>query len=334
MQIRPTFLFLAIALCAAASCPAGEDCPTKEADVSVSSSKKIPVILDTDIGDDIDDTWALIMLMKSPQFDVKLITTTYGLQEYRAKLIAKLLTVAKRTGIPIGLGAGKTNRDLKQASWVKDYKLTDYPGKIHQDGVAAAIDVLKKSTEPVTILAIGPLDTMAALATKRPDLAAKANFVGMQGSVFKGYDGGKVSPEWNIVANVEAAKKVFSTPWRTMTITPLDTCGLVRLTGRRFEALKASKDPGVQAILENYRIWSNKKGIDDLKESTILFDTVAIYLANPGPKPLFETKVLPLVVTNDGFTKVDDKGQNVHVAVSWTDLDGYCDFLVKKLLEK
>jgi len=36
------------------------------------SSKKIPVILDTDIGEDIDDTWALGLLLKCPEFDVKL----------------------------------------------------------------------------------------------------------------------------------------------------------------------------------------------------------------------------------------------------------------------
>lgn len=54
----------------------------------------IPVIFDTDIGDDIDDTWALMTLVKSPQFDVKLVTTTCGKAEYRAKVIAKLLTAA------------------------------------------------------------------------------------------------------------------------------------------------------------------------------------------------------------------------------------------------
>ena len=38
-------------------------------------SNKIPVILDTDIGSDIDDTWALAMMLKSPELDVKLIVT-------------------------------------------------------------------------------------------------------------------------------------------------------------------------------------------------------------------------------------------------------------------
>ncbi|MGA2258608.1 MAG: nucleoside hydrolase, partial [Thermoguttaceae bacterium] len=55
---------------------------------------KTPVVLDTDIGDDIDDTWALALLLRSPELDVQLITTTCGKAEYRAKIIARLLTVA------------------------------------------------------------------------------------------------------------------------------------------------------------------------------------------------------------------------------------------------
>ena len=49
---------------------------------------KIPVIFDTDIGDDIDDTWALVMLLKSPNLDVRLITTDYGNTVYRAKIVS------------------------------------------------------------------------------------------------------------------------------------------------------------------------------------------------------------------------------------------------------
>ena len=49
---------------------------------------KIPVILDTDIGNDIDDTWALGMLLNSPEFDLKLLLTSTGDARYRAKVAA------------------------------------------------------------------------------------------------------------------------------------------------------------------------------------------------------------------------------------------------------
>jgi inosine-uridine nucleoside N-ribohydrolase len=54
-------------------------------------NKPIPVILDTDIGGDIDDTWALAMLLKSPELDLKLVVTDTGNTTYRAGVAAKLL---------------------------------------------------------------------------------------------------------------------------------------------------------------------------------------------------------------------------------------------------
>src|SRR5580704_7918673 len=63
-----------------------------------------PVILDTDIGDDIDDTWALGLLLQSPELDLKLVVGDYGKVEYRAKLLAKFLQRAGRGDVAVGLG--------------------------------------------------------------------------------------------------------------------------------------------------------------------------------------------------------------------------------------
>jgi inosine-uridine nucleoside N-ribohydrolase len=48
------------------------------------SSRPIPVILDTDIGTDIDDTWALAMLLRSPELDVRLVVSDTDNTDYRA----------------------------------------------------------------------------------------------------------------------------------------------------------------------------------------------------------------------------------------------------------
>ncbi len=289
---------------------------------------KVPVILDTDIGDDIDDTWALAMLLKSPQLDTKLVTTTCGKTEYRGKLIARLLEVARRTDIPVGLGAGGKGGSGGQQAWVKDYDLAKYPGKVHEDGVQAMIDLVMKSPVPVTILGVGPNHTVAAALEREPAIAAKAVFVGMQGAVRKGYDGGKVCPEYNVKAAVAPSKKVLAAPWKECVITPLDTCGLVRLRGARFQAVADCPDPLVQALVENYRIWAKKEKV---AESSVLFDTVAVYLAYPGPKPLLEMEDLKIAVTDRGVTAIDPAGARMSVATSWKSLDGYGDLLVEVL---
>jgi inosine-uridine nucleoside N-ribohydrolase len=299
---------------------------------SAADSPRIPVVLDSDIGDDIDDTWALAMLLKSPEFDLKLVTTTCGKSEYRAKIVAKLLTVAGRTDVAVGQGAGGTTGTGGQQAWVADYKLDGYAGKVHKDGVGALIQLINDSANktPITIIAIGPLHTVAAALERDPSIAGKANFVGMHGSVRKGYDNNaKPAVEYNMT-NVPASKKVFTAAWRSMAITPLDTCGLVRLSGDRFAKLKESNDEVVKAVLENYRIWSKKNQLSELKGSSILFDTAAVYLAGSS-KPLMKLEDLNISVGDKGMTLIDPAGAKMAVATSWTDLDGYHDYLVTRL---
>ena len=62
------------------------------------------VILDTDIVGDIDDTWALGMLVNSPELNLKLVSTATGNPLLRAKCVAKMLTRLGRTDVPIAIG--------------------------------------------------------------------------------------------------------------------------------------------------------------------------------------------------------------------------------------
>jgi inosine-uridine nucleoside N-ribohydrolase len=330
-MVRPSARRLAAALLLPllAACAGGATAADPEAKIA---APRVPVILDTDIGDDIDDTWAVVMLLKCPQIETRLITTTYGKTEYRAKLLAKLLEVGKRTDIPIGKGAGGKDGIANQQPWVQDYDLAKYPGKVHEDGVQALIDTVNASPRPVTILSIGPSNTVAAALEKEPGIAAKAVFIGMQGSVRVGYDGAKKPcPEWNVQAAVGPAKKALLAPWAKAVITPLDTCGLIRFRGERFQAILKSEDPLNKALIENYRIWAKKKTVEELKESSVLFDTVAVYLALPGEKPHVTMEDLAITVDDKGMTLIDPAGAKMSVATAWMDKDGYNDLLVQIL---
>jgi inosine-uridine nucleoside N-ribohydrolase len=295
----------------------------------------IPVILATDIGDDIDDTWALGFLLKCPELDLKLAVTDFGKPKYRGKLLGKFLQAAGRADVPIGVGPDAEPRgDGPQAAWVQDYDLGSYPGKVHSDGVQAIIDVIMRSKTPVTLISIGPMPNVAAALAKEPRIATRARFVGMDGSVRLGYGGSKtISAEWNVKAAPQAAQQVLSAPW-DITITPLDTCGLVTLEGDGYRRLLKSSDPVTSTILENYRIWSrsNKTAADAEDHSSTLFDTVAVYLA--VTQELCKMERLGIRVTDDGFTLLDDHAKQMNVATEWKSLDGYRDFLVNRLLQR
>lgn len=293
----------------------------------------IPVIYDSDIGDDIDDTWALVMLLKSPEFDVKLVVGDFRKAIYRTKLFAKLLTIANRTDIPIGMAFGGKDGGGRQSRWVKDYDLSSYEGKIYEDGVQAIIDTIMKSEQPITVIAVGPLTNIAEALRRQPQIAQKARFVGMHGSVRLGYGGSKtIHAEYNVRADAKACQATLSAPW-DITITPLDTCGLIHLRGEKYAKVRDCDDPLTRALIENYRIWrlDNKPGeikTDETASST-LFDTVAIYLA--FSQDLVKMEELPIRVTDDGFTRIDENGKKMKVATAWKDMAAFEDLLVKRV---
>ena len=83
--------------------------------------------------------------------------------------------------------------------------------------------------------------------------------------------------------------------------------------------------------MENYRVWAKN---DNVKASSVLFDTVAVYLAWSGPKPLLGMEELQILVNKAGVTEINPDGAKMQVATTWKDLEGYRDLLVKTLLSK
>ena len=296
------------------------------------SSGPHPVILATDIGDDIDDTWALGFLLKCPELSLKLVATEWGRAPYRAKVLGKFLEKTGHADVPIAMGPDIEPRGQgAQAEWVKDYDLRAYPGGVHADGVGAIIDAIMSSPRPMTLICIGPMPNVAAALEREPRLAQHARFVGMDGSVRLGYGGAK-SPcaEWNIKGDPAAARRGLSADW-DITITPLDTCGLVTLDGALYQRVIHSPDPVPAAIVENYRIWSKAGNTEAEAEhhSTVLFDTVAVYLA--FSRQLCKMERLGIRVTGDGFTVIDEQAKPMEVATAWKNLEGFRQLLADRL---
>jgi inosine-uridine nucleoside N-ribohydrolase len=311
-----------------------------------SQDERIPIIFDTDICDDIDDTWALALLVQSPEFDIKLITTEVGNTLSKARTVAKFLETVGRTDIPIGIGVQQHSRSHRQDAWANDYDLSSYPGTLYRDGVQALIDTVMKSRKPIKIVAVGPLPNIAAALEREPKIAQKAEFVGMHGSVRLGYGGSaEISAEYNVRAFAKEAQKVFTAPWN-MTITPLDTCGIVQLKGQKYQAVLKRDSALTRALIENYRAWL-RQGLlieqKDLSEaelnkrvdqklnssSTTLFDTVAAYLAMSTD--LVKMEKLPIRVTDDGYTRIEQGAKVISCATEWKDLGAFEDLLVSRL---
>jgi inosine-uridine nucleoside N-ribohydrolase len=292
----------------------------------------VPVVLDTDIGTDIDDTWALAMLLRSPELDPRLVVTASGDTTYRARVAAGILAAGGRSDVPLAIGIpGGGKPGAPQQRFASEVDLAQHEGGVRTDGVGALVESIASSAKPVTVVSIGPATNVAAALAAELGIAENARFVGMHGSIRVGYRG-KASPvpEYNVKTDVSAFRAVIAAPWE-VTITPLDTCGSVVLSGARYAALRDGDGPLLGAVLRNYREWLEAIRRPELymERTTPLFDTVAVYLAYA--EDLVEIERLPIAVSDDGMTQIAPGGHQVRVATRWHDAERFADHLSARL---
>jgi hypothetical protein len=74
------------------------------------------------------------------------------------------------------------------------------------------------------------------------------------------------------------------------------------------------------------------KDMDPNVRSSVLFDTVAVYLA--FAEDLLEIESLNIKVKDTGYTVIDESGQSIRCATGWKNLDAFEDLLVERLISR
>lgn len=271
----------------------------------------IPVLLDTDIGTDIDDAYALAQVVRSPELELLGVTTVSGDAVARARLAAKLLAVAGRGDVPVHAGISGTTQYLKQCEWAADFTS---PALHESGGVEFLRQQINARPGEIVLIAVGELTNVAALLESEPGIGKKLKAIAlMGGSIRRGYaSGSKPEPEWNIKSNAKAAQVVFSSGVPLL-VAPLDSTADLKLTPEWLVRIFAKGTPLNDALASLDFIW---KRTNTWKADTpTLFDNLAVSLvATPNLVPLTP---LHLVVEADGTTReVADRPPNARVALT------------------
>lgn len=176
---------------------------------------KTPIILDCDVGTDIDDTFAVALAVLSPELDVRGVTTVSGDTQARALMACRLLTAAGRRDIPVA--AGKANQPPQALRGVQEQYIRQPPAfraskPIKEPAVEFIYKQLKANPGEITLVAVGPLSNIAQLLTEHPDCKPWIKrLVIMGGSVRVGYNNmPPISSEFNIRADAKASQVVFT----------------------------------------------------------------------------------------------------------------------------
>jgi len=271
-----------------------------------------PVIFDTDIGTDIDDAYALVALIRRPELQVLGVTTVSGDAVARARLAAKLLSVAggKAGSIPVYAGISGSTQYMKQVDWAHGFTSSS----LHEaGGVEFMRRAINANPGAITIIAVGELTNVAALLEAEPGIGKKIRAISlMGGSIYRGYaPGSKPEPEWNIKSNADAARTVFTSGVRLL-VAPLDSTADLKLTPEMRVRVFARGTPLNDALASLDQVWrytNHWKG-----DMPTLFDVLAVDLVSPR-KP-YRLKALNIEVAADGLTRPVEGGKtNAEVAL-------------------
>lgn len=266
------------------------------------------IIIDTDIGDDVDDAFALALAVKSPEVKVLGVTTGFGDTEARARIVDRFLGEVGRADIPVLAGkATATKNPMSQRAYGESGRFTK---SSHGDAVEFMLEQIRKYPGEITLIAIGPLMNVGAAIDKDPATFRKLKrVVLMGGSVRRGYgDMGYTAPvapmpEWNILNDIPSAQKLFasSVPLYVM---PLDSTQLKLDEVKR--AWLFSRGTAVTdqlAIL--YYLWE--------QQTPTLFDPMTlVYALRPELCPV---TAMHIRVDEKGFTREEPGPANAQVCL-------------------
>jgi inosine-uridine nucleoside N-ribohydrolase len=311
------------------------------------------VILDTDIGDDIDDAFALALALESPEIRLLGITTTYGDTELRARLVQRFLISVGRSEIPVVAGvptkadnvftqkayayipldtcfrlmmsSSSADRDAVE-SYEKNRNLKDAPGFL--------LEQIRAHPGQITLIAIGPLFSIQAAIERDPATFRQLKrVVIMGGSIYRGYDDAKATTprppdaEWNVSRDPAGFRALLASGVPVFMM-PLDSTQIHLETPER-EAIFSHGSPLTDQLTLLYHQWM--AGAEGHPLTPTLYDPVAVaYVIRPELCPVTP---LRLEVDDKGFTRPVDGPPNVQVCLE-SDEMGFLELMMDRITGK
>ena len=240
------------------------------------------VWLDTDIGDDTDDIFALALILASPELNLTGVSTVFGETDARARLAQTLLKLHARDNVPVFAGCGHpllgngrmdilpngpmVREPIAQgACALPKYKLPTLP-KTH--AVEAMARLIRSNPGQMIPVAIGPLTNIATLILEDPKIVKKIPRLVVMGGEFK-----KCMWEWNIHCDPQSAACVVESdlpidfiPWAIGMTCTVSTVQLNQLF--------ASRTRTVRLLTRAVKLW--RKAKPRLHHMPHLFDPMAV----------------------------------------------------------
>jgi purine nucleosidase len=328
MPSHKTILVVALAAtltsCLATRVARAQSAAAGSASATQVAAAKTKIIIDTDIGDDVDDAFAVGLALTSPEVHVIGITTAWGDTQLRARLVDRMLAETGNTKIPVAEGIPTQSKTpFSQARWAQGGP----PAKSHPAAVDFLLTQIRQNPGELTLVAIGPLTNMGAAVDRDSTTFKKLKrVVLMGGSIRKGYgdlgytpDHGP-QPEYNIYSDIPAAQKLFASGVPIFMM-PLDSTQL-KLDEEKRTLLFKQGTPLTDELTLLYHEWG--------QQTPTLFDVMAVaYVLDPDLCPVTPFQI---IVDKEGNTRTGPGAPNACACLA-SDSDRFFQFVLPRLLQ-
>lgn len=282
------------------------------------------ILIDTDIGDDIDDAFALALALRSPEVRILGVTTAFGDTALRARLVDRYLRAVGRADIPVAVGIRTPDTHFTQGAYARQEPARQHPG-----AVSFLLDQIRAHPGQITLIAIGPLFNVQAAIARDPATFRKLKRVVMMGgSIYRGYDNAKTGaheppdPEWNVRCDPAGARALLASGVPVFMM-PLDSTQ-IHLEQAGQAEIFSHGSPLTDQLTLLYHQWS---GTGAWKTPTLYDPVTVAYAVHPGLCPV---KPMRIEVDSKGFTRPVAGAPNAEVCLQSNE-DGILSLLLARI---
>lgn len=268
---------------------------------------KEKIIIDTDIGGDIDDAFAVALALQTPEVEILGISTASGDTLARAKILDRMLGESGHEDIPVAVG---TPTKLPSEQIGPQWRYGDsrhYARASHPAAVEFILSEINRFPGQITLVTIGPLSNIGLMIDKDITTFRKLKRVVMMGGWLRDVNvagAGLISPEpeTNVVLDISSAQKLLGSGV-DIYLMPFDVTINLGLGEIERKTLFYEETPLTDSLALLYLLWGGGSG------TPVLFDVMAVgFVTNPELCP-----VEPLRVSVDakGMSRIVPGASNV-----------------------
>jgi len=268
-----------------------------------------PVLLDTDIGSDVDDVLALGLLLASPELAPVAVTTVAREAPRRARLAAGLVELARRKDVDVCAGVSDAVLRLDRSAWGRNEEAMQARGPLAEASVEPAAERIVRATQEVPdleVVAIGPLTNLAHALARDPELPRRVAGLTIMGGHIREVRIGdhlcRPGIDYNLCSDPEAAVAVLGAGFRT-TLVSADVTLQVWMRESDRERLAAA-GPLARALADHVRIWTPTQreiftglgGTLAPDNAAFLHDPLTVWsLVDPSPLRFEDLHIVPTI---------------------------------------